>query len=87
MKQVDRLLIEAKKIAGYTGRQLTLAMIERDGTSWTAKAHLQDRVPGHLATVEATTHATQDAAVEYIHTLAEQYPNSRDVAIIVDDVG
>nr|WP_325297696.1 hypothetical protein [uncultured Dysosmobacter sp.] len=87
MKQVDRLLIEAKKIAGYTGPQLTLAMIEQDGISWTAKAHLWDRIPGHPATVETTTHATQDAAVEHIRALAEKYPNSRDVTIIVDDVG
>ena len=35
MKQIDRLLIEAKRIAGHNGKQLTLAMIERCGDSWT----------------------------------------------------
>ena len=86
MKHIDRLLIEAKKIAGYSGKELTLAMIERNGDSWTATAHLWDRVHGHSPTVETTTHATEEAAVEYINTMAERYPNSRDVTIIIDDI-
>ena len=86
MKQIDRLLIEAKKIAGYTGMQLTIAMIELCGDFWTATAHLWDRVHGHSPTVETTTHATEEAAVEYINTMAEKYPNSRDVTIIIDDI-
>lgn len=86
MKQIDRLLIEAKKIAGYTGKQLTLAMVERCGVSWVAIAHLWDRMPGHSPVVETTTHNTLDAAVEYIHILARDYPNSQDVVIIVDDI-
>lgn len=86
MKQIDRLLIEAKKIAGYTGKQLTLAMVERCGASWAAVAHLWDRKPGHSPTVEATTHATMDAAVEHIHAIAREYPNSQDIGIIVDDI-
>ncbi len=86
MKQIDRLLIEAKKIAGYSGKELTLAMIERNGDSWTATAHLWDRVQGHIPTLETATHATEEAAVEYISTMAERYPNSRDVTIIIDDI-
>lgn len=86
MKQIDRLLIEAKKIAGYRGKELTLAMIERNGDSWTATAHLWDRVQGHIPTLETATHATMGAAVEHIHAIAEKYPNSRDVPIIVDDI-
>ena len=87
MKKVDHLLIEAKKIVDYTGPQLTLAMIGRDGDCWTATAYLWDRVQGHPSAVETTTHATQDAAVEHIRVLAEQYRNSRDVTIIVEDMG
>lgn len=87
MKKVDHLLIEAKKIAGYTGPQLTLALIGQDGNCWTATAYLWDLVQGHPSTVETTTHATEDAAMEYIRTLAEHCPNSRDVTVIVDDMG
>ena len=86
MKHIDRLLIEAKKIAWYSGKELILAMIERDGDSWTAAAYLWDRVKEHDQTVETTTHATEEAAVEYINTMAEKYPNSRDVTIIIDDI-
>lgn len=86
MKQIDRLLIEAKRIAGYTGQELTLAMVERCGDSWAAMAHLWSRVSGHSPTVETTTHSTLDAAVEHVHALAEKYPNSRDVVIIIDDI-
>lgn len=86
MKHIDRLLIEAKKISGYTGQQLTLAMVALCGDSWTATAHLWDRVHGHPPTIERTTHATEDAAVEYINALSEKYPNSRDVVVIIDDI-
>lgn len=87
MKHIDRLLIEAKKIAGYSGKELILAMIERDGDSWTAAAYLLDRVKEYDQTVETATHATEEAAVEYINTMAEKYPNSRDLTIIIDDLG
>ena len=36
--------------------------------------------------METTTHATEEAAVEYIRAMAEKYPNSRDVTIIIDDI-
>lgn len=83
MKQIDRLIIKAKQ---RTGVELTLAMVELCGGSWTAAVHLWDRVPGHPPTIQTTTHATMEAAVEHIHTLADKYPNSRDVTIIVDDI-
>ena len=86
MKQIDRLLIEAKKIAGYIGKQLTLAMVELCGDSWTATAHLWDLVQGHRPTVETTTHATEEDAVGYINALAEKCPNSLDVPVIIDDI-
>ena len=41
---------------------------------------------GHPPTIERTTHATEAAAVEYINALAEKYPNSRDVVVIIDDI-
>ena len=86
MKHIDLLLIEAKKTAGYIEKELTLAMIWQDGHLWTSTVHLWDRVQGHRPTVETTTHATEAAAVEYINALAEKYPNSRDVVVIVDDI-
>lgn len=86
MKQVDRLIIEAKHIAGLSGKQLELARIEHTGDDWVSFTHIWDAVEGHAPAIEQASHATMDAAINYIHDLASQYPNSRDVTILVDDV-
>jgi hypothetical protein len=83
MKQIDRLILKARQSIGV---EVTLAMVERDGDSWAATVHLWDRVQRHPPTTESSTHATLDAALEHIHELAQQYPNSQDVPIIVDDI-
>ena len=86
MNHIDRLLIKAKKISGYNGKQLVLAMVVRCGDSWKATARLWNRVQGYSETVDTGLYATLDAAEEYIHALAQEYPNSYDVAIIIDDL-
>lgn len=86
MKQIDKLLIKAQQLA-RGGMELILAMVMPDGDSWAAVAHLWDGIPGHTGRTDTTTHATMDAAVEHIHELAKEYPNSRDVPIIIDDLG
>lgn len=86
MNQIDRLIIKAKRMTGHMGKQLVLAMVDRKDDSWSAVVHLWDGVDGHRATVETTTHASADAAVQYIQQLAWKYPNSRDLPVIIDDV-
>ena len=68
------------------GTQLMHAFVEREGDGWVAEAYLLDSVKGHVPTVERSTHTTQEAAIEHLHVLGEQYPNSKDVTIIVDDM-
>lgn len=86
MNRIDKLLIQAKR-AARPGLELTVALIERNGDSWTAQVHLWDGVPGHTPTVKRATYATMEAAVEHIRTMSMEYPNSKNVPIIIDDLG
>lgn len=83
MNRIDRLIIKARA-AVSPGLELTVALIERSGDSWAAVVHLSD---GHAPTIKRASYATLDRAVEHIHSMAQEYPNSRDVPIIVDDLG
>lgn len=85
MNRIDKLLILAKA-AARGGMELSHALITGSGHSWTAEAFLSDGVPGHAPTTKRATYATEGAAVEYIRAVAKEYPNSKDVPIIVDDV-
>ncbi len=86
MNRIDKLIIQAKRIA-RPGLELTVALIEQNGDSRTAQAHLSDGVPGHTSTIKRATYATMEAAVEHIHAMSLEYPNSKDVPIIIDDLG
>ena len=48
---------------------------------------MSDGVPGHTPTIKWATYATMEAAVEHIHAMSLEYPNSKDVPIIIDDLG
>ena len=39
------------------------------------------------AALNKTTWPTIEAAVEHIHAMSLEYPNSKDVPIIIDDLG
>ncbi|MEA4955890.1 MAG: hypothetical protein VB096_10345 [Pseudoflavonifractor sp.] len=86
MNQIDRLIIEAKRISGLSGKHLELARIEYVSGEWVSFAHIWDGVEGHAPTIEQAYHTTMDAAIDCIHDLATQYPNSRDVTILIDDI-
>lgn len=86
MQRIDKLLIKAQR-AAKGGLELILAMVVPDGNSWAAVVHLWDGKNGHSPTIQQSTWPTMDAAVEHIHELANEYPNSRDVPIIIDDLG
>ena len=86
MNRIDKLILRAQR-AAHPNLELTLALIERDGDSWTAEVHLSDRVQGHAPTVKRATWATLERAVEHIRAMSLEYPNSRDVPVIIDDLG
>lgn len=86
MKRIDNLLIKAHQLA-RGGMELVLAMVMPEGDSWAAVAHLWDGIPGHTGRTDTTTHTTTAAAVEHVRALAAEYPSSRDVHIIIDDLG
>ena len=77
MNKIDRLILKAKE-AARGGQELTVAIIERSGNSWTAQAHLSDGVPGHIPSIKQAA---------YIRAIADEYPNSQDVPVIIDDMG
>lgn len=86
MNRIDKLILQARHIAA-PGLELTVAIIEQNGDSWTAQTHLSDGTGKHAPTVKRATYATLEDAVEHIRAVAAEYPNSRDVPIIIDDLG
>ena len=86
MNRIDNLIIKARQLAG-PGLELTVAIIERDGHSWAALTHLSDGTGRHPPTIHRATYSTLEAAVEHIRAVAREHPNSRDVPVIIDDLG
>lgn len=86
MNRIDKLILKARA-AVSPGLEVSVALIERSGDSWTAVIHLDAGAPGRTPTIKRATWATLDAAVEHVRTMAAEYPNSRDVPIVVDDLG
>lgn len=86
MNRIDKLILKARAAAS-PGLELGVALIERQEDSWAAEVHLHDRVSGHTPTIKRATWAALERAVEYVRSLAEEYPNSRDLPVIIDDLG
>lgn len=86
MNRIDKLIIKARN-ATHHGLELVAAIIEQDGHSWTAQTHLAEGMGKHPPTIKRATYATLEAAVEHVHAVAAEYPNSRDVPVIIDDLG
>lgn len=83
MKKIDELLIKVHRIV-RGGMELALAMVIPDGDSWATMAHLWD---GKQVAIHKTTWPTIEDAMEHIHALETEYPNSEDVSVIIDDLG
>ena len=83
MNRIDRLILKAQAVVA-PAVELSVALIERNGSSWTAEVHLSN---GDGSTIKRATYATMEQAVEHIRAMAAEYPNSRDVPIIIDDLG
>lgn len=86
MNRIDKLILKAKA-AVSPGLELAVALIERNGDSWAAVVHLSDGVQRHAPTTKRATWSTLGAAVEHVRAVAAEYPNSRDVPVIIDDLG
>lgn len=82
MNRIDRLIIKAKH---SIGTELVFAFVERCGEQWKTAVHLsrKEQCPPEIC---ESLHATDEEAIEHICAMAEKYPNSRDITIIVDDM-
>lgn len=86
MNRIDKLIIKAKD-AVRPGLELVAAIIEQNGDSWTAQAHLSDGIQKHGITIKRATYATLEGAVAHIRAMSQEHPNNRDVPVIIDDLG
>ena len=86
MNRIDKLIIKARAVASPI-LELSVALIEHNGDSWAATVHLYDGVQGHAPVIKRATYNALGAAVEHIRAMSMEYPNSRDVPIIIDDLG
>lgn len=88
MKMIDRLIIKAKKKCGV--EQLIIAFIEPsddEQEKWIAKGHIHNGVPGTKMKEITFTCTSIEEALKALDELAEQYPNSKDVRIFINDLG
>lgn len=87
MQRITRLLIEARALVNPNSPlHLSWAMVEPCGAEWLAKAHLWDGEPGSGTAINTSHHADQEAAIGYLHELADRYPPTSDLSILVVDI-
>ncbi len=86
MRRIDQLILRAKEAAA-PGLEPGVALIGREGDSWTAVVHLHDRRPGRPSALRRAARATPEGAEAYVRAVAAEYPNSRDLPVIIDDLG
>lgn len=79
MNRIDRLICRAREARPVP--ELAVAIIQRDGASWTAEAQLWDGIQGHAPTVRRVSCAALEAAVAHVRA------TGRDVPVIIDDIG
>lgn len=82
MKRIDRLIIKARQ---SIGTELILAYVERCEAQWKAQVYLDHKEQGRDLEICESFHLTEDAALDHIRVMADKYPNSRDLTVIVDD--
>lgn len=86
MKTIDRLIIKASKAYGLTGKQIALAIVSPlDNGTWQAQATIWTGKEGSGEILYKEC-ATLDDAESYINELAEKYPPSQDIPVIINDL-
>lgn len=86
MKNIDRLLIKAKKKCGVD--RLVLAFVypsESEPGKWVARGDIWNGKPGGVTYATCTCESIDDA-LDALNELSEQHPNNKDIAIIIDDL-
>lgn len=86
MNRIDKLILKARAAAA-PDLELGAAFIEQDGDFWAAVVHLHSPAKAGPPTIKRATWATLERAVEYVRSVAEEYPNSCDIPVIIDDLG
>ena len=86
MDKVDKLIIRAKRTAQRKAERFYMGFVEYnpDTGKWIAKGDLWagKRRGGHRVTTE---HDTMEAAVDALHALADEYPNTVEDAVVFID--
>ena len=88
MDKVDRLIIQAKKAAQRKAERFYMGFVNFDPDTgiWTAQGQL---CGGKINGVRQifTEHDTMETAVDALHALADEYPNTvEDAVIFIDDL-
>ena len=88
MDKVDKLIIKAKRAAQRKAERFFRGFVEHDPDTgkWTAQGQL---CGGKINGVRQifTEHDTMEAAVDALHALADEYPNTaEDVVIFIDNL-
>lgn len=88
MNKVDKLIIKAKRAAQRKAERIYAGFVSYDPDTgrWIAKGDLWagKRRGGRRIRTE---HDTMEAAVDALHALADEYPNTvEDVSIFIDDL-
>lgn len=87
MKNIDRLIIKAKKKCGVDS--LMVAFIypsESEPGKWIARGDIWNEVTGSGITHAICTCESVDDALQALEELAEKYPNDKDVRIFINDL-
>ena len=87
MKNIDRLIIKARKKCGVD--RLTVAFIypsETESGKWIARGDIWNGIPGSHMTSAICTCDSVDDALQALDELAEKHPNNKDVPIIIDNL-
>ncbi|EOS39738.1 hypothetical protein D3Z53_26670 [Lachnospiraceae bacterium] len=91
MLNIDRLIIKAKKKCGTTALRLSLGFVSPvDGGRWEAHGQLWNYIPynkaGHKLEIATCICDSIEDALEALDQLSEEYPNDRNVRIIIDSL-
>lgn len=85
MKTIDRLIIKASQLYGLTGKELYLAFIDlEESGSYSAIADVWTGKRGSLERFTETADTLEDAHA-FIESIAEKYPPSKDIVILINN--
>lgn len=86
MEHVNKLIIRAKKAALRKGRRFLSGIVFRNDSMWLAQGSLWAGKRGEVWGI-TTRHDTMEAAIDALNSLAEEYPNTvEDAVILIDNI-